>query len=174
MPPGVLRELVREIFDEQLRSYLGTWSVDDLEDVTFVAASGGHQALVPALAVAQVPSVRAMVLMDAYYTYSAPVEDFAVRAQRARRFARQPEEALPARCRLHGQRAHTGADARLRRPNPSAGLREPHAPEVLGHVTTPHDVVVEDFTHPISIVRSKLGHDEVMRTDLWKALEAVR
>lgn len=161
---GAMKALVREVLEEHLGP-LGKRSLDEVVDVTFVAASGGSEALGPALTNGGLGVTR-VILMDAYYAASLDLQKFAF--DEVDHFAKERRLAV----------VYSDSEPTL---GPTTGFADELAfhlnakasPALLFHEKVAREVQPDDFRAPISFVHSKLGHDEIMRFDLWKALTAV-
>jgi len=160
--PGAARALLREIVEKHLREAIGARTLEDVDDVTFVAASGGTSALGPVLLGGKVANVHRVVLMDAYYAPSLALDEFVIQNLDAfadgRRLAVVYSDGRPLTPTLEFA-------ARI-----EERLKKRGSLEWLTHAPLPHAVATSDFSGRISFVRSALDHDDVMRFDLWKAL----
>jgi len=163
--PGVLgvQGGVRALVADALRlarPFVGDRGVEAVERVAYLSASGGFEALYPALARGGLP-VHDVLMLDGFYS-SGPELD----AWLAEAFAAQGSPSPPRFQLVYATAAATeeATETFAQRPDvTAAGVRWSRAPRAIA---------VTDLAAPLAIVHSVETHDEVARVDLWKTIAA--
>lgn len=164
--PDALRRFLTELVEEKLTPYIGARRFQGSR-VSFMASSGGYQALEPALAYGNV-DVREIVMLDGFYLYegsavarflSEHLDDYRPGAAHPRRFIviyTPKGGALEMSTLLHEK-----AQRWLSR----AGMLE------LGRFAEGPPSQA-DLAAPIVVMEAKLEHDEIVTQYLWRVLAA--
>lgn len=164
---GAVRALVADAL-AAARPFVGDRGVEAIERVAYVSASGGFEALYPALARGGL-AVDDVLVLDGFYGSSPELDAWvegaidAVASPRPKRLAivyATSETTLPP-TEAFGEALR----ARLVPRGRAASLR---------FETKERALTVADLVAPFSIVHSAETHDDVARVELWKLLAAAR
>lgn len=163
--PGAIKRFLDELL-QRMEPMIGKHDVKDAERISFMASSGGFQALEPALEQGGV-NPDALLLMDAFYVYDRSamgrflgdhLAEYEPTLERPRRFTMLYSPTGGALDRSLGFR-----QTAIRWVE-EAGMENLSNFDASGHP------VLGDFRPPIAIVRAQMEHDEVVSTYLWQVL----
>lgn len=157
--PGAMRALVADAL-RLARPVVGDRSVDSVARVAYVSASGGFEALYPALARGGLP-VHDVLMLDGFYSSSPELDDWLARA-----LAAQSQPSPPRFQIVYATAASTEA------PTEAFAQRNDLIAAGVSWTPTPRALAVADLAAPVAIVHSVETHDEVARVDLWKTIAA--
>lgn len=156
---GAVRALVADAL-RVARPFVQDRGVESVARVAYVSASGGFEALFPALARGGLP-VHDVLMLDGFYSSSPELDDWLTGA-----FAAQSQPSPPRFQLVYATAASTEA------PTEAFAQRKDLVAAKVHWSPTPRAVSVDDLSAPLAVVHSVETHDEVARVDLWKVIAA--
>lgn len=156
---GAVRALVADAL-RVARPFVGDRDVSSIARVAYVSASGGFEALFPALARGGLV-VHDVLMLDGFYSSSPELDDWLAGA-----FAARSQPSPPRFQLVYATGASTEA------PTEAFAQRKDLVAAGVAWAATPRALSVADLASPLAIVHSVETHDEVARVDLWKTIAA--
>jgi hypothetical protein len=167
--PNALHDFLAALIERELAPVIGPHKLQDVSRVAYMASSGGYQALEPALELGNVPNVRDIYLLDAYYMYEhCNVEHWIF--DHLAEF--DPSSPHPRRFSLVYTAGGGALDLSLKFKGRAHEIFTEDNAMKYAQLYAEEKPTLADLKRPITIVRAKMEHDEIVGEYFWRMLAA--
>jgi hypothetical protein len=157
------------LLSRELAPIIGPHTIDDVQRVAYMASSGGYQALEPALDIGNVPNVRDIYLLDAYYMHEhCALEHWLF--DHLKEF--DPARPYPRRFALVYTDNGGALDLSLRFKTRARATFEREGKMDLASFESEKHATLAAVKKPLSIVFADMMHDQIVYDYFWRLLAA--